>query len=133
MVVVDRGRAFDFLSWYRPVTISMAQVKKPTLEELRGEVLWRLARAGTCSAVHFKRIEFEEIGALAIDDEKVRLSFPDMKPGTSQAIDGISIGEQISVGPYVPAVKMPRPGEPLNLSLGRPYPTILGIEELLSG
>jgi hypothetical protein len=133
MVVVDRGRAFDFLSWYRPVTISMAQVKKPTLEELRGEVLWRLARAGTCSAVHFKRIEFEEIGALAIDNEKVRLSFPDMKPGTSQAIDGISIGEQISVGPYVPAVKMPRPGEPLNLSLGRPYPTILGIEELLSG
>ena len=132
MVVVDRGRAFDFLSWYRPLTISMATAQKPTLEELRGEVLWRLARAGTCSAVHFKRMEFEKIGALPIDNDKLRGSFPDMRPGTSQAVDGISIGNAVSVGPYVPAVKMPRPGEPLNLSLGRPYPTILGIEQILS-
>lgn len=132
MVIVGRGRAFDFLSWYRPLTISIATVQKPTLEELRGEVLWRLAQAGTCSAVHFKRMEFEKIGVLAIDDDKLRRSFPDMQPGTFQAIDDISIGNAVSVGPYVPAVKMPRPGEPLNLSLGRPYPTILGIAQILS-
>ena len=48
-VVVDRGRAFDFLSWYRPLTLSIATAQKPTLAELRGEVLWRLGRAGTCS------------------------------------------------------------------------------------
>jgi len=133
MVIVDRGRAFDFLSWYRPLTISMATLQKPTLEELLGEVLWRLARAGTCSAIHFKRMEFEKIGALAINNDKLRGSFPDMRPGTSQAVDGISIGNAVSVGPYVPTVKMARPGEPLNLSLGRPYPTILGIEQILSG
>ena len=92
-----------------------------------------MASAGTCSAVHFKRMEFEKIGALAIDNHKLRGSFPDMRPGTSQAVDGISIGNAVSVGPYVPAVKMPRPGEPLNLRLGRPYPTILGIEQILSG
>ena len=34
---------------------------------------------------------------------------------------------------YVPAALMPRPGEPVNLSRGRPYPTILGIEQILSG
>jgi hypothetical protein len=133
MVIVDRGRAFDFLSWYRPLTISMATVQKPTLEELRGEMLWSLARAGTCSAVHLKRIEFEKIGALAIDNDKLRRSFPHMRPGTSQAVDDISIGNAVSVGPYVPAVLMPRPGEPLNFSRGRPYSTILGIEQILSG
>lgn len=43
MVIVDRGRAFDFLAWYRPLTISRATAHKPTLEELRGQVLWSLA------------------------------------------------------------------------------------------
>ena len=134
MMIVDRGRAFDFLSWYRPLTITMATVQKLTLEELRGEeVLWRLARAGTCSPVHFKRMEIERIGALPIDQSKLRLSFADMKPGRYEAINDISIGNQISIGPYVPAAMMPRPGEPLNRRHGRPYPTILGIEQILSG
>jgi len=132
MVIVDRGRAFDFLSWYRPLTISMATVQKPTLETLRAEVLWRLAQAGICSAVHFKRMELEKIGKLTIDNDKLRRSFPDMRPGTTQAVENISIANAVSVGPYVPAVLMPRPGEPLNLSRGRPYPTILGIERVLS-
>ena len=133
MVIVDCGRAFDFLSWYRPLTITMALVQKPALAELRGEVLWRLARAGTCSALHFKRMEFEKIGVLAIDKEKLRRAFPNMKPGTRQAIEDISIANGVSVGPYKPAALMPRPGEPLNLSRGRPDATILGIEQILSG
>jgi hypothetical protein len=133
MVIVDCGRAFDFLSWYRPLTITRATVEKPTLLELRGEVLWRLVRPGTCPALHFKRMEFEKIGALPIHKDKLRRVFPDMRPGTRQAVEDISIANGVSVGPYVPAALMPTPGEPLNLSRGRPDSTILGIEQILSG
>jgi len=133
MVIVDRGRAFDFLSWYRPLTITMATVQKATLVELRGEVLWRLARAGTCSALHFTRMEFEKIGVLPVDNDKLRQAFPNMRPGTRQAVEDISISNGLSIGPYVPAVLMPSPGEALNLSRGRPYSTILGIDQILSG
>jgi hypothetical protein len=39
MVIVDSGRAFDFLAWYRPLTISRATVQKPVIGELHGEVI----------------------------------------------------------------------------------------------
>jgi len=133
MVIVDHGRAFDFLAWYRPLTISKAMVRKPTLEELRDVALWRLAHAGTCSPLHFRRMEFESIGALPVDNDKLRRSFPAaIVPGTRAAVSDISICNGISVAPYVPEVMMPRPGEPLNFKRGRPYPTILSISEILS-
>jgi hypothetical protein len=100
MVIVDRGRAFDFLSWYRPLTMTMATAQKPALPELRGELLWKLARAGTCPVLHFKRMEFEKIGVLPIDNDKLRRTFPDMRPGTRQAVEDISIANAVSVGPY---------------------------------
>ncbi len=114
MVIVDRGRAFDFLAWYRPLTISRATVQKPVFEDLRGESLWRLARAGTCSPLHFKRMEFEKIGVLPVDNDKLRRSLPDMAPGTRAAVSDISLANAVSVAPYVPEVLMPRSGEPLD-------------------
>lgn len=132
MVIVDCGRAFDFLAWYRPLTISRAMPHKPTLDELQGELLWRLARAGTSSPLHFKRMEFEKIGVLPVDADRVRRSFPGMRPGISAAVSDISIANGVSVVPYIPEALMPRPGETLNYSSGRPYPTILGIGEILS-
>lgn len=132
MVIVDRGLAFDFLSWYQPLTMCMQTVEKPTLAALRGEILWKLAWPGTCSAVHFKRMELEKIGTLPVDAEKLSRAFPDRRPGIRQAIDDISLANELSVGPHVPAVLMPRPGEPPNFSRGRPFRTILGIETILS-
>src|SRR5436309_3035452 len=38
MVMVDCGRAFDFLSWYRRLTIAAARSERPALDSLRGEV-----------------------------------------------------------------------------------------------
>jgi hypothetical protein len=133
MIIVDRGRAFDFLVWYRPLTISTAMPQKPTFAALRFDVLWKLERAGTCTAVHFKRMELEKVGTLPIDKERLMRSFPNMRPGTSQAINNISLANALSVGPSIPVILMPRPGEPLNFSRGRPYATILGIEQILSG
>jgi hypothetical protein len=51
---------------YRPLTLSAALSEKPSLEELRGEVSWRLRPAGTCSMIHFRRTELETIGTLPL-------------------------------------------------------------------
>jgi hypothetical protein len=131
MVIVDNGRAFEFLAWYRPLTISMARVQKPVIEELHGEVLWRLGRPGTCSPLHFKRMELEKIGAVPVDKDKVRRSFPNIRPGTSAAISDISIANGLHVAPYIAEALMPRPDEALNLNKGR-VSTILGLAEILS-
>jgi len=133
MVIVDCGRAFDFLAWYRPLTVSRATVDKPTLVDLRGEVLWRLARPGTCSPVHSRRMGFEKLGVLPIDPDRLRQAFPGMRPGTRAAVSDISIANGLNVAPHVPEVLMPNSGEPANYSRGRPYPTILGIGQILSG
>jgi hypothetical protein len=121
MVIVDRGRAFDFLSWYRPLKISMALDQKPIIAELRGELLWKLQSAGTCSAVHFKRMELEKIGTLAIDPEKFKQVFPNMRPGTYQAIGDISIANQMETGP-----------SSVEIAGHNPYPTLTGIGKILS-
>ena len=131
MVVVERGRAFDFLSWYRALTIASAMPEKPALASLRGEVLWKLGLAGTCSAVHFKRLELEKIGELMIDPGKLKSAFPDMRPGASQAIEDISLSNALSVAEAGAAVSLPKPGDPPKLRQGR-VPTLLGIEQLLS-
>jgi hypothetical protein len=121
MIIVDVGRAFDFLAWYRPLTILTATTPKPTIASLRLDVLWTMRRPGVCSGLHFKKMELEKVGTLPIDKERLRRSFPDMRPGTSQAINNISLANALSVGPSIPAVLM------------KPYHTVLGIEQILSG
>src|SRR5262249_32693738 len=48
-IIIDSGRAFEFLSWYRPLTVAAASSDKPNLHSLRGDLLWRLELPGTCS------------------------------------------------------------------------------------
>jgi hypothetical protein len=132
MVIVERGRAFDFLAWYRPLTISHALSQKPALAQLRTNTLWVLKSPGTCSPVHCKRLELEKVGAFGIDGEKLSAAFPRRAPGQYQAVNDIGIVNSLSVGPYVPDVLMPPPGSPPNFSRGRPYPTIRGLNALLS-
>jgi hypothetical protein len=97
LVIVDLGRAFDFLPWYRPVTLSPAVSAKPTLDELRVGRPWRLGRAGTCSAVRMKRMELEKIGRFRIDPEVIRQTFPGLKPGISAAVSDICICNGLGV------------------------------------
>ncbi len=127
MVIFDRGRAFDFLSWYRALTIAEARSEKPSLDSLRGSVLWRLGRPGTCSANHFKKLELEKIGRLPIDGEKLNLFFPDLKPGISAAVSDISISNSMSSAPYVRKEMIAEPGT-ARRGLA---PTMLGIGQIL--
>jgi len=94
-VIVDRGRAFEFLVWYRPLTLA-AMTDKPTLSALRGELLWKFARAGTCSASHFKKMELEKIGVLPVDRDKLTQTFGELPPGTSAAINDISLANSFN-------------------------------------
>lgn len=120
-IIVDAGRAFDFLAWYRPLTLFTAQNAKPDLARLRSLSPWVLKHPGTCSAVHFKRLELEKIGNLPVDSIKLRSLFPEMGSGNCQAINGISISKELKVGtasclklisgvivnPFRPGLKIP--------------------------
>src|SRR5262249_28164566 len=118
-VIIDCGRAFEFLSWYRPLTIAVARSEKPVLDSLRGDVVWRLESPGTCSPSHLKKMELEKIGKMPVDPEKVKAVFPDLRPGISAAVSDISIANRLNAAP---------PGEPLK-SRSR---SIVGIEQILT-
>jgi hypothetical protein len=124
-VIVDSGRAFDFLSWYRPLTISIATGIKPDLAALRGELSWKLNHPGTCPAVHLKRLEFEKLGRFALDRERVRIAFPGMRPGTHAAINDISIANRLHVASALSEQPMPKSGNVIDH-------TIRGIGEILA-
>ncbi|HXU15615.1 MAG TPA: hypothetical protein VN708_10850 [Terriglobales bacterium] len=96
-IVVDLGRAFDYLAWYRHITPFAALGSKPDAEIIVSLEPWILRRPGTCSSVHFKRMELENIGRVEVDSAKVHTFFPEMKPGTYQAINDISIANELSV------------------------------------
>jgi hypothetical protein len=127
MVIVDCGRAFGFLSWYRAVNVAHAQSEKPLLDSLRGEVLWRLGSPGTCSANHFKKMELDKIGSLSIDQERLKQVFPDLRPGVSAAVQDISIANSMNTAPSVQSWAIPKPGEPAK---GRAR-TMMGIDQIL--
>ena len=132
MIAIDRGRAFEFLSWYRPLTLTRATAEKPSLETLRQELLWKLSRPGTCTNTQIRRMEFEKIGVLPIDAARLRRAFPDMKPGTYHAVNDISIANGLHVGPAPAERTAARPGEVSNRRASQAYPTLIGIAQILS-
>lgn len=132
LVIVERGRAFDFLTWYRPLTIAHARTEKPSLEQVCAENLWVLKRPGTCPPLHFKRLELERIGTVPINDEKFARAFPARPSGRVYAVDNISFANSLSIGPHLPMASIHIPGQPPNFGRGRPYPAIANLDEILS-
>jgi len=125
MVIVDCGRAFDFLAWYRAMTVSETRDEMPSLDSLRGPLLWYLGLPGTCSASHFRKMELKKIGTFPIDHEKVTHVFPGLRPGISAAAQDISIANSMKSVP--PGTATPNPGG----THKHRSPTLLGIEPLL--
>lgn len=130
MVIVDCGRAFDFLAWYRPLTVAVAMAEKPALAALNGDLIWKLGRPGTCAASHFKRMGLEKIGTCAIDGEKLKSCFGELRPGISAAVSDISVANQISVGPYLKAERIAEPGNLASVKPHRPYPSIASLTQI---
>jgi hypothetical protein len=130
MVIVDSGRAFDFLAWYRPLTLAMAMSAKPGMDVVQGDLVWKLGRPGTCSASHFKRMGIEKIGSISIDQIKLWACFGELDPGISAAVSDISIANQISVGPYVSEKRIGVPGDRSSVKPGRPFAAIAGLMQI---
>jgi hypothetical protein len=125
MMIVDAGRAFEFLAWYRAVTIATAWTDKPGTDALLTGTGWELRSPGTLSAAHFKRMALERVASLTISAENVVKAFSDLKPGTYQAIHDISISNEMQVAPATAASNKPR-------AIGRPArPRIERLSELL--
>jgi hypothetical protein len=106
MLVVNRGRAFDYLTWYQPLVTVGGLPEKPTAASVPADMMWRLKLFGTCSPAHFKKLELEAIGQVTLDPEKLRARFP-ARPGRASwgwhgriyAVNDITIAEQMSVAP----------------------------------
>lgn len=130
MVIVDCGRAFDFLAWYRPLTLAVAMAEKPELATLEADLIWKLGGPGTCTVPHFQRMGLEGIGAVVIDREKLKACFGELRPGKSAAVSDISIANQISVGPYVKVERIAEPGNLASVKPGRPYASIAGLMQI---
>ena len=97
-VIIECGRAFDFLAWYRPIVVERAFLEKPRLAELTGPRLWYRERAGTCSKSHYARMELRPIGIVALDQERLAQAFQPRRadrPATDAAND-ISIANRLN-------------------------------------
>ncbi|MGQ0446338.1 MAG: hypothetical protein ACT4O2_14745 [Beijerinckiaceae bacterium] len=97
MVLVERGRAFDYLAWYRPIVIEDAVPSIPSLASLVNDFRWYLVDPGTCSAHHFMKMELKKIAILEIDPVKLNRTFHGREPGTIWAINDISIANQMDL------------------------------------
>ena len=126
MVILDCGRAFEYLAWYRPATLAETRSEKPTLDSLCGAMLWRVELHGTCSASHFRKMELEKIGVLPVDREKAKEVYPSrFGTGLSAAVQDISIANRMKAA--LPGAATPNPGgERRGLT-----PTLSGIASLL--
>jgi hypothetical protein len=131
-VVIDRGRAFDFLTWYRALAIARPFAEKPSDAALFSGGPWVLKRPGTCSPVHFKRLELERIARIEIDRETLARAFPEMKPGLSAAISDISIANALGMMKEEPPAPE-GPGKPVRGMYGTRILTIARLAEITGG
>lgn len=129
LVIVECGRVFDFLAWYRPLTIRSARPDKPSIEQLQAESPWLLRRPGTCSAAHFKRMELEKIGSVNFDAERLAVAFPSMPSAQNPTISDISIANSMHLGPRLMDRAIQFPGQAPARHL---IPTISKIDEIVA-
>jgi hypothetical protein len=129
LLIIETGRAFDFLAWYRPLTVIDSMAQKPNIDTFQSHVEWVLRSPGTCSAAHFKRMQFEKIHRVTLDSARLRKCFPDLTPGVYAAVNDISIANELSIGPSHGSffsVKIQADGEVAKV----PFPSIGSLAEI---
>ena len=121
-IVAERGRAFKFFAWYRPL-ITYATASKPDLAALTLRPNWILKRAGTLTRNHLRRMAFEPVGNTPIDAVRFVGLFPDRPSGVSDAVGDLSIANRLHL-----AVE----GAPeINYLPGRVIPTVRSIADIM--
>jgi hypothetical protein len=80
-VILDRGRAFDYLAWYQPLVCKRPVREKPQLADAVADLWWKLETPKTCPQRHLERMGITAIGELPIDMDKARARFPKSRRG----------------------------------------------------
>jgi hypothetical protein len=124
-LIVECGRAFDFLTWYRPLRAPEATAVKPDLPALLRRAHWVLQRPGTLGRAHLRKMEIELIGGVFVDEAKFDQLFPKRPSGLSEATSDISIANRFS---------MPTEGVPAaNYQPTRKVTTVKQLGDILRG
>jgi hypothetical protein len=132
IAVVERVRAFDFLAWYRLLTLHPPAAEKPPDVPMEPERLWLLRQPSTLTAVHAKRLRLEKLGSVPIDAERLWTVFPRLPPGIVPAVNDISIVGSMGVGPrLLPQIIAP-PGEAHDPRYRAKYWSLLGLNTILA-
>lgn len=97
MLIVRRGRAFGYLSWYVAVKSTECLPAVPDRQALVGGVRWRNPIYGSCSRSHFRKLELSELGVFSLDPTRVDHFFPHLAEGTVQAVCDISIANRMGL------------------------------------
>ena len=74
-VILDQGRAFDYLAWHQPLVCKKPVKQKPRLFDAGDDLWWELDSPKTCPQRYFDCMQIEAIGRLPIDMEKARARF----------------------------------------------------------
>ena len=131
-VVLNRGRAFDYLAWYHPLVAKKPVREKPHLSVASTDLWWQLDTPKTCPLRHFERMEIETIGTLPIDMDKARARFathrrgyvPLGADGRSWAVNEVTIADSMHPSShdwdrwYGPRGLVPEEGPTMMRSLG---------------
>ena len=102
-VLAERGLAFDFLAWYRPLVVTEPLADRPDLAGIRAPRMWLLRQPGTLTARHVKNMQFEPIGRVTIDPAKLERAFPRRGSAISAVVSDITLANSLSVrgvGPH---------------------------------
>ena len=107
-VILDRGRAFDYLAWYQPLVCKKPVRERPQLAEAGADLWWEIDSPKTCPQRHFDRLGIATIGSLPIDMDKARARFARRRPGImflgwggrGAAINDITICDSMNPSSY---------------------------------
>lgn len=80
-IVLERGRAFDYLAWYQAIVSIAALPGKPAFAGANADLWWQLEMPKTCSQKTFDAIEIAPLGKLPIDFAKACARFPKRRAG----------------------------------------------------
>lgn len=80
-VILDRGRAFDYLAWYQPLVCKKPVKERPSVARAEDDLWWQLEWPKTCPRGYSERLGIVPIGELPIDMDKARARFQRRRPG----------------------------------------------------
>ncbi|MDX8430686.1 MAG: hypothetical protein SNF33_02625 [Candidatus Algichlamydia australiensis] len=93
LVVCERGRVLDYLTWYRVLVMDHSPEKKPSFsKELLIENKWSICEPGVFTNAMVKNCSFEKLGNIQFKEEKLDQIFPNRKNPYWKVLDNIGMG-----------------------------------------